>query len=66
MAESMQRSIRQLGLINDSVEFMAQVVRVDGYAIIRGEDVVGLLPGWPGLEPHLNLSSLHILQHRHR
>ena len=40
----MQRSIRQLGLINDVAELMAQVIRVYRDAIIRGEDVIGLLP----------------------
>ena len=43
---------------------MAQVIRVDGCAVIHGEEVVGLLPRWPGLEPRFKLSSLHRLQRR--
>jgi hypothetical protein len=55
----MERSFRQLSFINNLAELMTQVIRVYRDAIIGGEDVIGLLSGWPGLEPHLNLSSLH-------
>ena len=58
MAQAMERAVGQPGLFYDTPELPAQVIGVDGRAVLHCEDVVGVLPNWPCLETHLNLVHL--------
>ena len=58
MAKAVERAVRQPGFAHDTLELLAQVIRVDGRTVLHSEDVVGVLSQWPCFKTHLNLIRL--------